>query len=196
MRWMELNAFTAVFRTHEGLDPAVSAQFDTNAATLGASRALRQRLQGARGATARGWSPRRRRPAQPVVRHLFLHYPARPQRHGAALPVPARAGPDGGAGARTGGGGRCEVYFPRGQRLDRPLDRRRGGRAGRMGADAGAAGAAGGLPARGGAGGGGDPAAGCGRRACSGRDGAVKGLEMAAVFGCTTHARRMHKAGA
>ena len=34
MRWMELNAFTAVFRTHEGLDPAVSAQFDTNAATL------------------------------------------------------------------------------------------------------------------------------------------------------------------
>ena len=34
MRWMELNAFTAVFRTHEGLDPAVSAQFDTNAETL------------------------------------------------------------------------------------------------------------------------------------------------------------------
>ncbi len=33
MRWMELNAFTAVLRTHEGLDPAIAAQFDTNADT-------------------------------------------------------------------------------------------------------------------------------------------------------------------
>ena len=49
MRWMELNAFTAVFRTHEGLDPAISAQFDTNAATLAHTRALRAGLQGARG---------------------------------------------------------------------------------------------------------------------------------------------------
>ncbi len=74
MRWMELNAFTAVFRTHEGLDPAVSAQFDTNAATLGHlarfARIYKGLAEYRKGlvveAAARG---------HPVVRHLFLHYP-------------------------------------------------------------------------------------------------------------------------
>ena len=72
----------------------------------------------------------------------------RRQREGAALPVPARAGPDGGAGARPGGG-RGRGLLSRGGRLDRPLDRCRRGRARRVGADAGAARAAGGLPAQG-----------------------------------------------
>ena len=74
MRWMELNAFTAVFRTHEGLDPAVAAQFDTNEATLAhlvrfgkvyrGLAAYRKELVA--DAAARG---------HPVVRHPFLHYP-------------------------------------------------------------------------------------------------------------------------
>ena len=48
MRWMELNAFTAVFRTHEGLDPAISAQFDAGVATLAHPLRLATRLPRAR----------------------------------------------------------------------------------------------------------------------------------------------------
>jgi alpha-glucosidase len=34
MRWTELNAFTAVLRTHEGLEPSVATQFDASPETL------------------------------------------------------------------------------------------------------------------------------------------------------------------
>ncbi len=34
MRWMELNAFTVIFRTHDGLIPDISAQIDTDEETL------------------------------------------------------------------------------------------------------------------------------------------------------------------
>lgn len=75
MRWMELNAFTAVLRTHEGLDPAISAQIWTDAATLAHMQRFASVYKGlatyrkalVADAAALG---------HPVVRHLFLHYPA------------------------------------------------------------------------------------------------------------------------
>jgi alpha-glucosidase (family GH31 glycosyl hydrolase) len=91
MRWTELNAFTAVLRTHEGLDPAVAAQFDTNAATL----AHTQRF----GKVYKGLAPYRKRlvseaarRGHPVVRHPFLHYPDDPNTH--ALRYQFLLGPD------------------------------------------------------------------------------------------------------
>lgn len=74
MRWMELNAFTSVFRTHEGLDPAVSAQIDTNEQTWNHLQRFARIYKGlatyrknlVREAAEHGY---------PVVRHLFLHYP-------------------------------------------------------------------------------------------------------------------------
>ena len=76
-RWMELNAFTAVFRTHEGLDPTIGAQIDSSPANLAhltrfakvykGLATYRKRLVA--DAAARGY---------PVVRHPFLHYPDDP----------------------------------------------------------------------------------------------------------------------
>lgn len=73
MRWMELNAFTAIFRTHEGLDPAISAQFDTNDATKAHLKRFAQ--------VYRALAPYRKElvaeaadKGTPVVRHPFLHY--------------------------------------------------------------------------------------------------------------------------
>lgn len=71
---MELNAFTVVFRTHEGNDPEANVQFDSDRETL---------LHFDRCARIyRAWSFYRRqlvdeaaRSGLPVVRHLFLHYP-------------------------------------------------------------------------------------------------------------------------
>ncbi len=72
-RWMELAAFTAVFRTHEGLDPSVAAQFDSNAANT--AHLVRfasvykglaaYRKQAVAEAAQHGY---------PVARHPFLHY--------------------------------------------------------------------------------------------------------------------------
>lgn len=78
MRWIELNAFTAMFRTHEGLVPSISAQVDApdgkvlaHLARFGyiykALAPYRKML--VREATNKGY---------PVVRHLFLHYPNDP----------------------------------------------------------------------------------------------------------------------
>lgn len=73
-RWMELNAFTPIFRTHEGNQPEVNAQFDTDDETLAtfsrwakvyaALADYRQQLM--TEAATRGY---------PLVRHLVLHYP-------------------------------------------------------------------------------------------------------------------------
>jgi len=46
MRWTELNAFTAVLRTHEGLAPEVAAQFYTNAETLAHMQRFRKVYKG------------------------------------------------------------------------------------------------------------------------------------------------------
>ena len=80
MRWLELNAFTAVLRTHEGLAPGVAAQFDTNADTLAHTRRF--------ASVYKGLAPYRKQlvaeAAQrgyPLVRHPFLHYPNDPNTH-------------------------------------------------------------------------------------------------------------------
>ena len=73
-RWMELAAFTCVFRTHEGFDPPVAAQFDStpeNTAHLASFANVYKGLTTYRKrvvaeATQKGY---------PVTRHLFLHYP-------------------------------------------------------------------------------------------------------------------------
>ncbi|MDJ0735963.1 MAG: alpha-glucosidase [Nostocaceae cyanobacterium] len=73
-RWMEINAFTAIFRTHEGNQPTANIQFDTNDETLetfsywakvyAAFADYRQKLMVE--AATKGY---------PLVRHLVLHYP-------------------------------------------------------------------------------------------------------------------------
>ncbi|GJN37910.1 hypothetical protein PR202_gb26910 [Eleusine coracana subsp. coracana] len=74
LRWMELNAFTVVFRTHEGNKPGSNCQFYSNARTLAhfarCARMYRAwefyRVELVREAAETGL---------PVARHLFLHYP-------------------------------------------------------------------------------------------------------------------------
>ncbi len=113
MRWMELNAFTAVFRTHEGLDPAASAQFDTDAATLAhlvrfakvyrGLAAYRKALVAEAAATG-----------HPVVRHPFLHYPG--DRNVTALRYQFLLGPDlMVAPVLDRGAETVDVYFPEGE---------------------------------------------------------------------------------
>lgn len=77
-RWIEMNAFTTVFRTHEGNRPEENHQFNTDLETLkhfarfakiyAAWFEYRKTLMDQ--AAQKGW---------PVVRHLYLHYPADPE---------------------------------------------------------------------------------------------------------------------
>ncbi|KAK7840726.1 uncharacterized protein LOC112026477 [Quercus suber] len=74
LRWMELNAFTTVFRTHEGNKPSSNSQFYSNHQTLSQFARLAKvykawnfyRIQLVKEAAQKGL---------PVCRHLFLHYP-------------------------------------------------------------------------------------------------------------------------
>ncbi|KAJ8472037.1 hypothetical protein OPV22_026380 [Ensete ventricosum] len=74
MRWMELNAFNVVFRTHEGNKPSSNCQFYSNRNTLTHFARCAKiykawkfyRIQLVKEAAQRGL---------PVARHLFLHYP-------------------------------------------------------------------------------------------------------------------------
>lgn len=74
LRWMELNAFTTVFRTHEGNKPSCNSQFYSNHRTLlhfarfaNVYKAWKfYRIQLVKEASSKGL---------PVCRHLFLHYP-------------------------------------------------------------------------------------------------------------------------
>ncbi|XP_058107452.1 uncharacterized protein LOC131251023 isoform X2 [Magnolia sinica] len=74
LRWMELNAFSTVFRTHEGNNPSANTQFYSNDRTL---------LHFARFAKVyKAWEFYRiqlvKQAAQkglPVTRHLFIHFP-------------------------------------------------------------------------------------------------------------------------
>eukprot|EP00850_Spirogloea_muscicola_P006798 SM000033S12319 [mRNA] locus=s33:178670:180364:+ [translate_table: standard] len=76
-RWMELNAFTVLFRTHEGNQPSANCQFYSNSLTYSHfNRCARlykawqfYRVQLVKEGASRGL---------PVVRHLFLHYPKDP----------------------------------------------------------------------------------------------------------------------
>lgn len=74
MRWTELNAFTAVLRSHEGLVPAISVQVDTSPDLLAHTARFARIYKGLA-------SYRKRHVAaaaahgHPLTRHLFLHYP-------------------------------------------------------------------------------------------------------------------------
>ncbi|MCA9678100.1 MAG: alpha-glucosidase, partial [Myxococcales bacterium] len=76
-RWTEMNAFTAVLRTHEGNQPDVNAQVYSDAAAMDHfarfTRVYRSLAPYRRTlfdeAATHGW---------PVVRHLWLHYPDDP----------------------------------------------------------------------------------------------------------------------
>ena len=112
MRWMELNAFTAVFRTHEGLDPAISAQFDTDAATLAHTVRFARVYKGL-AAYRKGLVAEAAATGAPVVRHLFLHYPADPNVKG--LRYQFLLGPDlMVAPVLHRGAEAVDVYFPEG----------------------------------------------------------------------------------
>lgn len=77
MRWAELNAFTTIYRTHEGNQPEANVQFYTDEETL---------AHFARFAKVyKAWAFYRKQLVQeagrtglPVVRHLFIHYPDDP----------------------------------------------------------------------------------------------------------------------
>ncbi|XP_044478347.1 sulfoquinovosidase-like [Mangifera indica] len=74
LRWMELNAFTTIFRTHEGNKPSCNTQFYSNHQTLSHFARFAKvykawkfyRIQLVKEAAEKGL---------PVCRHLFLHYP-------------------------------------------------------------------------------------------------------------------------
>ncbi|PHU22386.1 hypothetical protein BC332_07493 [Capsicum chinense] len=74
LRWMELAAFTTVFRTHEGNKPSCNSQFYSNNRTLSHFARLAKvykawkfyRIQLVKEASQKGL---------PICRHLFLHYP-------------------------------------------------------------------------------------------------------------------------
>ncbi|XP_043718657.1 sulfoquinovosidase-like [Telopea speciosissima] len=74
LRWMELNAFSIVFRTHEGNNPSINSQFYSNDRTLSHFARFAKvykawnfyRIQLMKEATQKGL---------PICRHLFLHFP-------------------------------------------------------------------------------------------------------------------------
>ena len=112
MRWIELNAFTAVMRTMEGAAPEITPQFDSSPEMLAQMARFAKVYKGlapyrkalVAEAAARGY---------PVVRHLFLHYPDDPNTHelkyqfllGSDLMV---------APVLDKGRDTVDVYFPRG----------------------------------------------------------------------------------
>lgn len=78
LRWMQLNAFTPIFRTHEGLWPWDSHQFDTDIQTLQQfvryswifAALFPYRKELVEQTQQRGW---------PMIRGMFLEYPEDPQ---------------------------------------------------------------------------------------------------------------------
>jgi alpha-glucosidase (family GH31 glycosyl hydrolase) len=81
MRWTELGAFTAVFRTHEGNRPGVNHQIYSD------EESLRHFARFAKVYAA--WKPYRMELVEeaaetglPVVRHPFVHYPGDPEVYG------------------------------------------------------------------------------------------------------------------
>ncbi|ERM98111.1 hypothetical protein AMTRI_Chr01g127550 [Amborella trichopoda] len=74
LRWMELNAFTTIFRTHEGNNPSFNTQFYSNRRTFTHFARFAKvykawkfyRIQLVKEAAQNGL---------PVTRHLFIHYP-------------------------------------------------------------------------------------------------------------------------
>ena len=73
-RWMELSAFTAMLRTHEGLDPSIGAQFDSDEETLAHLNRC-ARLYKALGFYRKMLVSEAAQRGYPLVRPTFLHYP-------------------------------------------------------------------------------------------------------------------------
>lgn len=74
MRWMELNAFTAVYRTHEGNDPGANVQFYTDQDALSQFDRF-AKVYAAWGFYRKELVAEAAETGLPVVRHLFVHYP-------------------------------------------------------------------------------------------------------------------------
>lgn len=74
LRWMEMNAFTLIFRTHEGNQPENNAQFYSNETTL-AAYARWAKVYAALFDYRKSLIDEAVRNGMPVVRHPFLHYP-------------------------------------------------------------------------------------------------------------------------
>ena len=77
MRWVELNAFTGVLRTHEGLNPAISWQVDSDAETL-AHFARMSKIFRALGFYRQGLMQEAADSGAPLVRRPFLEFPLDP----------------------------------------------------------------------------------------------------------------------
>ena len=81
MRWVELSTFTSVLRTHEGLNPAISAQVDSDPETL-AHFARMAKIYKALGFYRKQLVDEAASTGHPVVRHPFLEYPNDPNTYG------------------------------------------------------------------------------------------------------------------
>lgn len=81
MRWMELNAFTTIFRSHEGITPDQNAQiYDDDELLRHFARFAK--VHAAWGFYRKALVAEAAATGMPVVRHLFLHYPHDPQVRG------------------------------------------------------------------------------------------------------------------
>jgi alpha-glucosidase len=78
LRWMELNAFTTIFRTHEGNQPENNVQFYSDDETLNAF-ARWSKIYAALFEYRKTLVAEAAETGLPVVRHPFIHYPADPQ---------------------------------------------------------------------------------------------------------------------
>lgn len=78
IRWMEMNAFTLIFRTHEGNQPENNVQFYTDAATLDAF-ARWSKVYAALFEYRKTLVAEAAGTGLPVVRHPFIHYPDDPE---------------------------------------------------------------------------------------------------------------------
>ena len=74
MRWIEMNAFTAVYRTHEGIQPEENVQFYTDDETL-AHFAKFAKVYAALSTYRMILMEEASEKGYPVVRHPFLHFP-------------------------------------------------------------------------------------------------------------------------
>jgi alpha-glucosidase len=80
LRWMELSAFSPVFRTHEGNRPESNVQFDADSETLAQLARMSEvftALKPYHAAAARDYAER----GLPAVRHPYLHYEAEAELH-------------------------------------------------------------------------------------------------------------------
>ncbi len=114
MRWMELSAFTVVYRTHEGNRPEDNVQFYTDEETMAQFDRMAR--------VYRAWASYRKRlvaeaaeTGLPVVRHLFVHYPDDPNVYGISYEEFLVGSELLVAPVLDPGRGEVEVYLPRGR---------------------------------------------------------------------------------